>query len=283
LSDASDSAALQAQSLLDDLARLAVEASAAVARFAGDTVAARSKADLSPVTAADEASEAVLLAGLARVLPGVPVISEEQADSSPQLDAHAAFVLVDPLDGTREFLSGRDEYTVNIAVVADGVPVVGIVAAPALRRLWRGAVQTGADRMDFDQAGALSGPVTIATRPWRAEAPVALVSRSHLDDETAAWVAAIPNVRHEACGSALKFCRLAEGAADVYARLAPTCEWDMAAGDAVLIASGGVVTDPYGTPLIYGNQTAQFRVPTAIAWGDPVAARRLLGVTARRH
>ncbi len=273
-----DLAALYEPALLDALTAIAIDAAKAAVRFAPRDVAVRQKADESPVTAADEASEAVLLPGLARVLPGVPVVSEESAENAPELAGSEVFVLVDPLDGTREFLSGRDEYAVCIAIVARGVPEVGVIAAPAMNLVWRGARGKGATRIAYGDGGS-GDPVVVRTRPWRADAPVALVSRSHMDKDTAAFVARIPNVTHEPCGSALKFCRVAEGAADVYPRLATTCEWDMAAGDALVAAAGGIVTDPAGGPLTYGKASGNFRIPASIAWGDPAAARRFGGAS----
>jgi 3'(2'), 5'-bisphosphate nucleotidase len=270
-----DLTALQDPSLLDALTMLAVEAAKETVRFAPGDVAVRQKDDLSPVTAADEASEAVLLPGLARVMPGLPVISEESVDNASAPAEGSTFALVDPLDGTREFLAGRDEYAVCIAIVTGGVPVVGVIAAPALGLVWRGIRGKGASRIAYGE-GALGAPVPVGTRQWRTESPVALVSRSHLDKDTAAWVSRIPNLTHEACGSALKFCRLAEGGADVYARLATTCEWDMAAGDALVAAAGGIVTDPEGNPLTYGKKAGNFRIPASIAFGDREMARRLV-------
>jgi len=270
-----DAAALDDPAVLDALTDLAIEAAEAISRVAQGDIAVQLKADESPLTAADSASEAVLLPGLARILPGVPVVSEESADAAPVFDPNAIFVLVDPLDGTREFIAGRDEYVVCIAVIVGGVSTVGVIAAPALRQVWRGVRGRGATRLSYAN-GKRGAPEPISTRGWQSDAPKGLVSRSHLDKDTAAWVARIDNLNHEPCGSALKFCRLAEGAADVYARLATTCEWDMAAGDALVAAAGGTVTDPNGAPLAYGKAGANFRIPASIAFGDRAAAQRLV-------
>ena len=232
---------------------------------------ARRKPDGSPVTAADEASEALMLGELPRLLPGLPVVSEEQGDAIPKRLESGTLVLADPLDGTREFVAGLPDHTVNLAVVVEGTPMLGIVAAPAFGLLWRGVVGIGAERL---RLGKPRGTVPIGVRPWPAEDPVAVVSRSHLDDETAALLAAHPQIRRELCGSSLKFCRLAEGSADFYPRLAPTSEWDNAAGHAILVAAGGVVVRPDGDALRYGRAEAGFRVPAFLAVGDPVAARR---------
>ena len=232
------------------------------------------KPDHSPVTAADEASEAEILKGLARLLPGVPVVSEEMSgrQAPPKLDG--SFILVDPLDGTREFIAGRDEYTVNVAIVSGGTPIAGIVSAPKQHMVWRGVVGRGAERLRMLADGAdQSQP--IRTRRWPAAQAVAVVSRSHLDPATEAFVAKLGPVGRDASGSAIKFCRIAEGAADVYPRLGATCEWDVAAGHALVTAAGGIVTDRAGAPLKFGNAAANFRVPAFIAWGDPHMAKSL--------
>jgi 3'(2'), 5'-bisphosphate nucleotidase len=250
--------------LLDELTAIVSRAAAAIVAKPLATLAARTKADLSPVTAADEASESVLLDGLARLLPGLPIVSEEAGG-----EAAACFVLVDPLDGTRELLAGRDEFTINLAIIAGQRPVLGIVCAPALALLWRGSAGGGAQRIALAPGAdpARARPAAIRTRRRPSNGLVAAVSRSHLDAATEAFVARWPNVSRLVCGSAIKFCRVAEGAADLYPRLSPTSEWDVAAGHAVLAAAGGTVTGPDGMPLLYGRPG--FRVPAFIAWGDP--------------
>jgi 3'(2'), 5'-bisphosphate nucleotidase len=270
-----DLASPAAAALLDDLTAIVSRAAGAIRAIAPAAAARRMKADRSPVTEADEAAEAIILEALARLLPGVPVVSEEAAGHGSHPRLGARFILVDPLDGTREFLDGRDEFTVNLAVVADGVPAIGLIAAPALGRIWRGIVGRGAERLDLAPGAAPKEardmtPLRPRRRPARGV--IAAVSRSHLDDRTAAFVAGLPAAGQMVCGSSLKFCRLAEGSADVYPRLAPTREWDIAAGHAVLAASGGTVTAPDGAPLIYGRTTEDFRVPGFLAWADPAAA-----------
>jgi 3'(2'), 5'-bisphosphate nucleotidase len=248
---------------MDELTAIVSQAAAVIIAQPLATLAHRTKPDLSPVTTADEGAEAVLLEGLARVLPGVPVVSEEAGGA-----AASCFVLVDPLDGTRELLAGRNEFTVNLALVTDRRPVLGIVCAPALGLLWRGIVGGGAERIEF--SASLVDAHRIRTRRRPAKSLVVAVSRSHLDAATDAFVASLPKATRLVCGSALKFCRVAEGAADLYPRLSPVSEWDVAAGHAVLVAAGGTVTMPDGAPLSYGQ--ADFRVPAFIAWGDPEAA-----------
>ena len=255
--------------LLEALTRVVAQAARVVLSHAG--AKARRKSDGSPVTAADEASEALMLGELPRLLPGVPVVSEEQGDAIPKRLRCETLVLADPLDGTREFVAGLPDHTVNLAVVVEGTPMLGIVAAPAFGLLWRGIVGLGAERLRLGKSRAA---VPIGVRQWPAQDPVAVVSRSHLDDETAALLAAHPQIRRELCGSSLKFCRLAEGSADFYPRLAPTSEWDNAAGHAILVAAGGLVVRPDGEALRYGRAEMGFRVPAFLAVGDPAAAPR---------
>ena len=261
-------------SLLDELTAIVARAAAAILAIAPAALTPRMKADHSPVTAADQAAEAVILESLARLLPGVPVVSEEAAARGEACAAAATLALVDPLDGTREIIEGRSEYTVNLAIVADGVPVLGLVAAPALGFLWRGVVGRGAERLRLVGQGPSRQAVDstpIHTRRAPSHGLVAAVSRSHFDAKTASFVDRLPIAERIVCGSALKFCRIAEGAADVYPRLSPTCEWDVAAGHAVIAAAGGMVTTPDGGPILYGREG--FRIPGFIAWGDAEAAR----------
>jgi 3'(2'), 5'-bisphosphate nucleotidase len=234
------------------------------------------KPDQSPVTVADEASEAEILKGLARLLPGVPVVSEEMSgrQTPPKLDG--SFILVDPLDGTREFIAGRDEYTVNVAIVSGGTPIAGIVSTPKQHKVWCGIVGQGAERLRMLADGA-DQPQAICTRRWPAAQGVAVVSRSHLDPATEAFVAKLGPVERDQSGSAIKFCRVAEGAADVYPRFGTTCEWDVAAGHAVVTAAGGIVTDRQGAALKFGDAAGNFRIPAFIAWGDPDKAKPMRG------
>lgn len=250
--------------LLDGLTLIAARASAAILAVPRPDLHARAKADSSPVTAADEASEAVILDGLRKLLPDIPVISEETTAGRATVGAGRCLI-VDPLDGTREFLAGLDEYVVNIALVEDGRPVAGVVAAPARGMIWRGQTGRGAERLGLS-VGNATERAPIRTRPRPARSARVLVSRSHLDAATDAYVERLSHPERFACGSALKFCLLAEGAADLYPRLAPTSEWDVAAGHALLLAAGGDVRRPDGQPLRYG--AADFRIPGFIATGD---------------
>jgi 3'(2'), 5'-bisphosphate nucleotidase len=265
-------------SVVDDLlwAKLtaAVAAAATAALDAPRTV--RIKADQTPVTGADEASQALLLDALARLLPGVAVVSEEMAVRPSRLGD--IFILLDPLDGTREFVLGSDEYTVNLAIIRDRTPVAGIVAAPAAGLIYRGRVQYGAERLTWQRGSAApeaAQPVRVRAAPR--DGVVAAVSRSHLDPATVELLGQLRIRDRVPCGSALKFCRIAEGAVDIYPRLAPTREWDVAAGHALVAAAGGVVTLPDGGPLLYGDVGGDFRVPAFIAWGDRIGASDTAG------
>ena len=202
------------------------------------------KGDGSPVTEADRAAEAIILPELARLAPEIAVISEENAESH-QLAPPRRFFLVDPLDGTREFLKrdGRGSFTVNIALIEDGAPVMGLVYAPALDRLFAGVVGVGAS-----ESGR---PISVRDLP--ASGPVAVASSSHRDAQTDAWLAENGIGRTVSIGSSLKFCLLAAGEADVYPRFGPTMEWDTAAGDAVLRAAGGRLETPRGEAFRYGK------------------------------
>ena len=262
--------------LLDELADIVSRAAAAIVAIDRSKVAWRAKPDRSPVSAADEAANAIIVRDLSRLLPGVPIISEEGRASS--LAQQSIFVLVDPLDGTREFLAGREEFTVNIAMIGEGKPRLGVIAAPALGLVWRGSVGHGAERLNLavgattQQASAIG---RLRTRGWPAGGIIAMTSRSHCDARTDAFLMRLPIVARIPCGSSLKFARIAEGSADLYPRFGRTCEWDVAAGHAVLAAAGGVVTAPDGTELVYGR-AAEFHVAGFIAWGDPSAANEIL-------
>jgi 3'(2'), 5'-bisphosphate nucleotidase len=256
--------------LLDELTLVASRAAAAILAIPPGALARREKADGSPVTAADEASEAVILNGLTGLLPGIAVISEETAGRVAPGPLGSRFVLVDPLDGTREFLAGRDEFIVSIAIIENGAPRLGLVAAPARGVIWRGIVGTGADRLVLapgEPPRAARERRAIRARPRPPHGLVAVASRSHFDTATEALLLRLQPAEQIRCGSALKFALIAEGTADVYPRLSPTSEWDIAGGHAVLTAAGGAVRTPAGTPLGYGQR--DFRVPAFIASGDP--------------
>lgn len=259
------------------LTEIAVAAATEILSVDFRDAGARLKADNSPITRADEVAHAAIIEGLARVTPDIPVISEEAVATWKDGTPPDEFLLIDPLDGTVEFLAGRLEYTVNIALVRRGTPVVGLIAAPALGLLWRGTIGHGAERLHFAMGQPQRQPARIHTRSWPPDERVAAVSRSHFDPASRAFLERVAPVRPLAAGSALKFCRLAEGAIDIYPRLAPTSEWDVAAGHALVAAAGGTVFAPDGGALRYGKAGEGFRVPGFVAWGDPAAARQILG------
>lgn len=216
---------------------------------AGSAMAITQKADDSPLTLADLAAHHVIAQALKQLTPDVPVVSEEDAASLSHRQPDGRFWLIDPMDGTKEFISRNGEFTVNIALIDHGVPVFGVVYAPVLGQMYWGAPQIGAF---CEQAGHVRQIcVTGAVGPD--DLCRVLASKSHLNPETSAFIARLG--RHELvqAGSSLKFCRIAEGQADVYPRLAPTCEWDTAAAQAVLEAAGGFVVDLAGVPLKYGK------------------------------
>ena len=266
----------QAAGLLDDLTAIVARASAVIGKYSAASADSHLKPDQSPVTAADVASEATIVDGLTRLMPAVPVLSEEMASTKAPPALNGSFFVVDPLDGTREFIAGRDEFTVNLAIVTRGTPVLGIVAAPRRGLVWRGIVGGKAEQLRLTVNGA-DKPQPIRTRRWPERNPVALVSRSHLDPNTEAFLTHIGPVTHNPSGSAIKFCQVADGSADVYPRLATTCEWDVAAGHALVFAAGGIVTAPDGGSLTFGHAERNFRVPSFIAWGDPAKAASIKG------
>lgn len=264
--------------LIDDLTSIVSRAAAAILAIRANALNPRTKADQSPVTAADDASEAIILEGVAKLLPGVPVISEEASARAAVGSVGDEYVLVDPVDGTRELVAGRDEFTVNLGLVRAGLPALGIVAAPALGLFWRTAASGSAERFRLPPgapASAATEATAIRSRALSKAGVVAAVSRSHFDAATDAFLARLAarfgEVTRLASGSAIKLCRVAEGAADVYPRLAPTHQWDVAAGHAILAAAGGTVTTPDAQPLTYRPSADGLRVAGFIAWGDPSA------------
>jgi len=260
--------------LLDGLTSIASRAAAAILEVADPGLTRRDKADRSPVTAADENAEAVIQDGLARLLPGVPVVSEESAARLPPGAAQGRYLLVDPLDGTREILAGEREYAINIALIENCAPAMGVIMAPALGLLWRGIVGTGAERLRLDPGadpGQAAERVAIRTRAQPARGAAAVVSRFHREAETDAYLDQFPQVQRTVIGASIKFCRLAEGTADIYARMSAMWPWDVAAGHALVEAAGGILRDTSGQPIRYDRPHT--RLPAFIAFGDPAAAR----------
>jgi 3'(2'), 5'-bisphosphate nucleotidase len=247
--------------LLPEIVALADRAGAVILDYYQGDVAVRAKADASPVTAADEAAEAVILTRLAELTPDIPTVAEETvaAGHVPDLD-EAPFWLVDPLDGTKEFLSRNGEFTVNIALIEGREPVLGVVLAPARGQAWWGARNRGAVARDAD--GRIRA---IAVRRTPPVGLVAIASRSHRDAETQAFLDQAGVAECISAGSSLKFCLVAEGKADLYPRFGRTMEWDTAAGHAVLAAAGGRVTTRAGAPFLY--RKPGFENPPFIARG----------------
>ncbi|MGN6588954.1 MAG: 3'(2'),5'-bisphosphate nucleotidase CysQ [Sphingomicrobium sp.] len=253
------------QRLLDDIAEAAREAGEAILQIVRQGFEVESKQDSSPVTEADRAAELVILAALARAAPGVPVIAEEEV-AAGRIPAHGeTYFLVDPLDGTKEFVRGGDDYTVNIGLVENGRPVLGTVFAPATRRLHGGVVGSGA----WVEEGSIRKPIRTRDRTGDL---TAVASKSHLNQATVDYLQqAVGECGYVAIGSSLKFCIVAEGQADIYPRASPTSEWDTAAGHAVLLAAGGLVDAPDGSPLSYGKPAFLNRAFVATSgWKPPM-------------
>ncbi len=234
--------------LLALAARLADEAAEIIRTIRARGFETVTKTDSSPVTEADHAAEAHILRGLRAATPYIPVIAEEEVAAGLQASATPSYWLVDPLDGTREFAAGRDDFTVNIGLVRDGHAVLGAMALPAYHQLYTGGVGLGAHRTDKQ------GTQAIHTRKPPAEGLTVLASRHHADDTRLAEYLNNQPIAHLGnIGSAVKFARVAEGLVDLYPRLGPTMEWDTAAPQAIVEAAGGHITLLDGTPLIYGK------------------------------
>lgn len=256
--------------LLEPLVALARAAGREVMQVYASDFVVEGKADDSPVTLADRRAEAVILAGLSRLAPQLPVVAEEAASAGDVPAVGRRFWLVDPLDGTREFVQRNGEFTVNIALVEDGQPTLGVVWAPAVGRMFAGLSPPDgpAQAFEIDDQGRRA----IRVRPVPAEGLTVLASRSHGDAQALGqWIEAQrtggrPVARVMASGSSLKLCRIAAGEGDAYPRFGRTMEWDIAAGHAVLAAAGGRVLGLDGRPLAYGkpgHENASF-----VAWGD---------------
>ena len=255
--------------VFDNLTRIAHEAGQVIMEIYDRNPEARLKDDRTPVTEADTAAEAHILAGLKQVCPDIPVISEEAAAEGHVPDVGDMFFLVDPLDGTREFLSRNGEFTVNIGLISGGSAVAGVLYAPAKSRMFRGQHGQGAEQAELSPTGAL------ASAEWSgisARAPsdgelVAVASRSHRDEKTNAVLEERGATEIVSAGSSLKFCLLAAGEADLYPRMGRTMEWDTAAGQAILMAAGGSVVTEDGAPLMYGKKERGYDNPHFIATG----------------
>lgn len=240
--------------------------------YGSDDFEVRSKSDESPVTVADEAADAIISAGLRAAFPDTPLVTEEQAASHAQ-SVHT-FLIVDPLDGTKEFIKRRGDFTVNIAYVVDGVPVRGVVYAPAKGRLF----YTDAQGQSVEEEGPFEKGASGTTTPIKVSTPdnaalLVVASKSHRDQATDDYIKKYKTADMKSAGSSLKFCLVATGEADLYPRLGRTMEWDTAAGHAVLSGAGGeVVRFDDHTPLTYGK--AGFENPFFIALAPGVALEK---------
>ncbi len=254
---------LDRTAVLDALCDIARAAGDAILAVYGRDIAVELKADQSPLTEADRAAHAVIRERLADLTPALPLLSEESAPHElAERRSWPRYWLVDPLDGTKEFLKRNGEFTVNIAFVEEHRAVLGVVFAPVLDRLYFGAADRGAWRQD-------AGTAPRAIRVREAAAPVRVIgSRSHAGDELAAYLAALGPHELVSMGSSLKICLIAEGAADVYPRLGPTSEWDTAAAQAILESAGGRMITRAGQPLRY-NTKDELLNPHFLAFGDP--------------
>jgi len=226
------------------------------------------KADSSPVTIADQRAEVVITDALNKISPHIPIVGEEAASEGiiPDISA-GTFWLVDPLDGTKEFIHRRGAFTVNIGLIEDKKVRAGIVFAPDKKQIWWGIVGKGAWTADVENY-KLKNTRPINTRKAVADQLVIVASKSHRSEALEAWLTQYPTADHISIGSSLKFCLLAEGKADLYPRLGPTCEWDTAAAHAVLEAAGGSVTNFDGSAFTYAKNTKTFLNPNFIAVGD---------------
>jgi 3'(2'), 5'-bisphosphate nucleotidase len=257
--------------LADGLVSVALAAARVQMVHFGAGVTVERKADHSPVTAADRHSEEIILDGLARIAPGVPTIAEEEVAAGRIPDITGPFFLVDPLDGTKGFIKGKPEFTINIALIEGRQPVFGLLYAPALADFY---LTLAADEAVNATLAPHSDVCRLDDCPWRRlharvpdpHAMVALTSQTHLNRATERFLASHNVVERRALASSLKFGLIAKGEADFYPRVGPTCEWDTAAGHAVLAAAGGAVTSIDGGPLLYGNAERHFENPDFVAW-----------------
>ena len=256
--------------MLDVLERLALAAGKEILDVYNAGPNVTFKNDASPVTEADERAEAIILKGLGEAFPEIPVVAEESVAAGRVPDVEGkSFFLVDPLDGTKEFINKRDDFTVNIALIREGTPVAGIVYAPAKGVAWTGG-DGRIEKFLVDGAFNVTSRKEIGCRTPTGDL-TAVASRSHNSPETEAFLTEKGITSIKSVGSSLKFCLVAEGEADVYPRFGRTMEWDTAAGDAVLRAAGGMTVDLDGNPFLYGKtkqaHDADFANGHFVAWG----------------
>jgi len=260
----------QLSPLAFQLVQIAAEAGTLILQHYSEGTEIREKQDRSPVTLADEEAEALILTRLRQDFPGVPIIAEEATARGESPEIGGRFFLVDPLDGTKEFLARNGEFTVNIALIEDGMPLCGVVLAPAQGRAFAGDVSaSSAFELSVSANGVadISSAKNILARKPPERGLTAVVSRSHRDAKTEEFLANYRIAETKAAGSSLKLCLIAAGEADLYPRLGRTMEWDIAAGHAVLAAAGGSVTQLDGTPFFYGKISQNFANPYFVAKG----------------
>lgn len=265
----SDNHAHAASPMLRAMASIAYDAGAIVLEHYHAEIVTRRKEDKSPVTEADIASERFIIRRLAQLAPGVPIVAEEEVAAGRIPKIGHRFFLVDPLDGTKEFIARNGEFTINIAEIVEGKPVRGVIHAPAKDRLFFGEAMTGAYEIFAPPGGApdFAEATPIQARKAPGDGLVAAVSRTHKDQKTDEYLKAYPVKSFVAGGSSLKFCLVAAGEADIYPRHGRTMEWDTAAGHAILSAAGGSLMTPDGKPFHYGKVAEGFANPYFVARG----------------
>ncbi len=263
--------------LTDALLPAVLEAGRVQMAYYESGVGVERKADASPVTAADQEAEIILLKALALAAPSIAVVAEESSAAGHVANIGASFFLVDPLDGTKEFIKKNGDFTINIGLITDGRPVYGLVYAPAMHQLY----VTIGDGHAVETIIAPSSEVCslracqvqrLRTRAAPPAGLTALESRSHRSDATDAFMKSMPIAEVRAAGSSIKFCLIARGEADLYPRIGPTCEWDTAAAHAVLNAAGGCVLQVDGSPFVYGKAAQKYLNPHFVAWGRAPSA-----------
>lgn len=254
----------------DEIARrfaaICARASVPVMEVYAQPFSAEEKADRSPVTEADERAEALILEALDRDFPGMPVLAEESFSAGLRPETAGDFILVDPVDGTKEFINKNGEFTINIALVSGRQPIVGCVYAPALERIYLGGAAAWAGGLEPGSRFDLRALAPISTREPVGQGKIAVMSRSHADEKTRDFARRQGVTDMVSAGSSLKFCLVAEGKADIYPRFGPTKEWDTGAGQAVLEAAGGRVTGPDGEAFLYGKAECDYLNGPFVAW-----------------
>lgn len=251
------------QTLLEAVERIAREAGDAIMKVYGRDFSVEEKEDKSPLTEADQAAHHVIVRGLQSLPVRLPVLSEEDMEGFAGVDADGRYWLVDPLDGTKEFIKRNGEFTVNIALIENGVPVLGVVTAPALGTAYVAAEGVGAFKVEKD---GQRHAIQVAGKPAEGSTWRVVGSRSHPSSDLAAWLDTLGEHEMLPMGSSLKLCLIAEGKADAYPRLGPTCLWDTGAAHAVVRYAGGRVETLEGEPLSYANPAEKLN-PYFVVWG----------------